>query len=114
MRSQRHLFDIPDDIAYFNTELKSAHGFYSRIMISSEKDMPAKVQEGKVVHIAYTDLLNGDGTPKEAKDIWKILANAGIPRYAELVCFSADPGEAAVNYFILKLMGFPDVKVLAN
>ncbi len=35
-----------------------------------------------------------------------------VPRYAELVCFSDDPGEAAANYFILKLMGFPDIKVL--
>lgn len=94
------------------TDLKSSHGFYPRIIIASGKDMPAKAQEGNVVHIVYTDLLNGDGTPKAAKDIWKILAGAGMPRYAELVCFSADPGEAAVNYFILKLMGFPDVKVL--
>jgi rhodanese-related sulfurtransferase len=39
---------------------------------------------------------------------------AGIPRYVELVCFSDDPGEAAVNYFILRLMGFADVKVLVN
>jgi 3-mercaptopyruvate sulfurtransferase SseA len=81
-------------------------------MIASGKDIPAKAQEGKVVHIAYTDLLNGDGTPKAAKEIWKILSGAGVPRYAELVCFSDDPGEAAVNFFILKLMGFPDVKVL--
>jgi hypothetical protein len=28
------------------------------------------------------------------------------------VSFSDDPGEAAANYFILKLMGYPDVKVL--
>ena len=35
-----------------------------------------------------------------------------VPRYAELVSFSDDPGEAAANYFILKLMGYPDVKVL--
>jgi hypothetical protein len=28
------------------------------------------------------------------------------------VCFSDDPGEAAANYFILKLMGYPDIKVL--
>jgi thiosulfate/3-mercaptopyruvate sulfurtransferase len=94
------------------TELENSHGLYPTIMIASGKDIPAKAQEGKVVHIAYTDLLNGDGTPKAAKDIWKILDNKGIPRYAAIICFSTDPGEAAVNYFILKLMGFPDVKVL--
>jgi len=94
------------------SELKSTYGIYPRIIIASGKDVPAKNQEDKVVHIEYTDLLNSDGTPKAAKDIWKILAGAGVSRYAELVCFSSDTGEAAVNYFILKLMGFPDVKVL--
>jgi 3-mercaptopyruvate sulfurtransferase SseA len=74
--------------------------------------LPVKTQDGKVVHVPYTDLLNSDGTPKAAKDIWKILTEAGIPRYAELICFSDEPGEAAVNYFILKLMGYPDIKVL--
>jgi len=96
------------------TDPKSTHGAYPKVYIASGKDMPAKSQDGKVVHVPYTDLLNADGTPKAAKDIWSILAKAGVPRYAELVCFSDDPGEAAVNYFILKLMGFPDIKVLVT
>ncbi|MBZ5553238.1 MAG: hypothetical protein LAO21_11000 [Acidobacteriia bacterium] len=87
-------------------------GVYSKVFIASGKNVPAKAQDGKVVHVPFTDLLNADGTPKAAKDIWNILAKAGVPRYAELVCFSDDPGEAAANYFILKLMGYPDVKVL--
>jgi 3-mercaptopyruvate sulfurtransferase SseA len=91
---------------------KSTQGYFPRVLIASGKDVPAKAQDGKVVHVPYTDLLNADGTPKAAKDIWNILAKAGVPRYAELVCFSDDPGEAAVNYFILKLMGYPDIKVL--
>ena len=41
-----------------------------------------------------------------------ILNKAGVPRYAEIVCVADDPGEAAVVYFVLKLMGWPDVKVL--
>jgi 3-mercaptopyruvate sulfurtransferase SseA len=65
-----------------------------------------------VVHVPHTDLLNADGTPKAAKDLWTILTKAGVPRYAELVCVADDPGEAAVNYVVFKLMGFPDVKVL--
>ncbi len=91
---------------------KSTQGSYPKVLIASGKNVPAKAQDGKVVHVPYTDLLNADGTPKAAKDIWNILAKAGVPRYAELVCFSDDPGEAAVNYFILKLMGYPDIKVL--
>ena len=91
---------------------KSTQGSYPKVLIASGKDVPAKAQDGKVVHVPYTDLLNADGTPKAAKDILNILAKAGVPRYAELVCFSDDPGEAAVNYYILKLMGYPDIKVL--
>jgi thiosulfate/3-mercaptopyruvate sulfurtransferase len=95
-------------------DAKSTHGVYPKIFIASGKDVPAKAQDGKVVHVPYTDLLNADGTPKAAKDIWNILTKAGVPRYAELVCISDDPGEAAVNYFILKLMGYPDIKVLGS
>lgn len=91
---------------------KSSEGLYPKVFIASGKNMPARAQDGKVVHVPYTDLLNADGTPRAAKEIWNILAKAGVPRYAELVCFSDDPGEAAVNYFILKLMGYPDIKVL--
>lgn len=91
---------------------KITQGLYPKVFIASGKDVSVKAQDGKVVHVPYMDLLNADGTPKAAKDIWNILAKAGVPRYAELVCFSDDPGEAAVNYFILKLMGYPDIKVL--
>jgi len=91
---------------------KSTQGLYPKVFIASGKNVPAKAQDGAVVHVPYTDLLNADGSPKAAKDIWNILAKAGVPRYAELVCFSDDPGEAAANYFLLKLMGYPDVKVL--
>jgi len=91
---------------------KSTQGAYPKVLIASGANMPIKAQKGKVVHVPYTDLLNADGKPKAAKDIWNILAKAGVPRYAELICFSDDPGEAAVNYFILKLMGYPDIKML--
>lgn len=93
-------------------DAKSPGGVYPKVLIASGRNVPGKAQDGTVVHVPYTDLLNADGTPKAAKDIWNILVKAGVPRYAELVCFSDDPGEAAANYFILRLMGFPDVKVL--
>ena len=96
------------------TDPKSTHGVYPKVYIAAGKDLPAKSQDGRVVHVAYTDLVEADGRPKAAENIWNVLAKAGVPRYAELVCFSDDPGEAAVDYFILKLMGFPDIKVLVT
>jgi 3-mercaptopyruvate sulfurtransferase SseA len=92
----------------------STQGAYPKIFIASGKDMPTRTQDGKVIHIPYSDLVNADGTPKAAKDIWMVLTKAGVSRYAEIICIADDPGEAAVNYYILKLMGFPDVKVLAT
>jgi 3-mercaptopyruvate sulfurtransferase SseA len=86
-------------------------GQYPKVFIASGKNVVATTQDGKVIHVPYTDLLNANGTPKAAKDLWKILSKAGVPRYAEIICYSDEPGEAAVNYFILKLMGYPDVKV---
>jgi len=94
------------------SDATTTHGMYPKVFIASGQDLPSKAQDGKVVHLPYTELLNNDGTPKPAKDIWKILVKAGVPRYAELVCLADNPGEAAVNYFVLKLMGYPDVKVL--
>ena len=91
----------------------SSKGLFPKVFIASGKNVPAKAPDGKIVHVPYTALLNADGTPKAAKDIWNILAKAGVPRYAELISFAEDPGEAAINYFILKLMGYPDIKMLA-
>jgi thiosulfate/3-mercaptopyruvate sulfurtransferase len=91
---------------------KTTQGIYPKVFIASGNTVPAKALDGTVVHVPYTELLNADGTPKAAKDVWNILVKAGVPRYAELVCFSDDPGEAAVTYFVLKLMGYPDIKVL--
>jgi hypothetical protein len=87
-------------------------GLYPKIYLASGKLLPAKVPDGKVIHVPYAELLNANGTPKAAKDIWNTLAKAGLPRYAEIITFSDDPGEAAANYVILKLMGYPDIKVL--
>jgi len=85
---------------------------YPKVYIAAGAKPPAAVPEGKLVHLAYGQLLNSDGTPKAAADLLSILDKAGVSRYAEVVCIADDPGEAAVVYFVLKMMGWPDVKVL--
>lgn len=93
-------------------EAKAADAAAPRIFLASGARVPARAPDGRVVHVPYTQLLDGDGMPRAAKDIWAVLSKAGVPRYAEIVAFSDDPGEAAANYYLLKLMGFGDVKVL--
>jgi 3-mercaptopyruvate sulfurtransferase SseA len=94
------------------SDAKAAGGAYPKVFIASGASVPARPVEGKVIHVPYKELLKPDGSPKAAKDIWSILSKAGVPRYAEIVTVSDDPGEAAANYYILKLMGFADVKAL--
>ncbi|MEP7068212.1 MAG: rhodanese-like domain-containing protein [Usitatibacter sp.] len=94
------------------SEPRVTPGLYPKVYLASGKSLPSNVPEGKVIHLPYTDLVNADGKPKAAMEIWNTLVKAGVPRYAEIVTFSDDPGEAAANYFILKTMGYPDIKVL--
>lgn len=94
------------------SDSRGAQGLYPKIYVASGNSLPAKMPDGKVIHVPYTDLVNANGTPKAASDIWNTLVKAGVPRYAEIISFSDDTGEAAANYFILKLMGYPDVKVM--
>jgi 3-mercaptopyruvate sulfurtransferase SseA len=88
---------------------------YPKVYLAAGKQPPARVpagvEAGKVIHLPYAELLDANGAPKAAKDLWSLLAKAGVPRYAEVVAFADDPGEAAVSYFVLKLMGFADVKL---
>ncbi len=87
-------------------------GAYPKVYLASGKLPPAKAPDGKIIHVPYVDLVNPDGAPKAAKEIWSILVKAGLSRYAEIICVADEPGDAAANYFLLKLMGYPDVKVL--
>ncbi len=96
------------------TDPEKAEDIFPRIIIASGKNIPSKLGDKQIVLIEYTDFLNTDGTPKKANQIWNILSKAGVPRYAELACYSDDPGEAAVVYFTLRLMGYPDIKIVVN
>lgn len=62
------------------------------------------------LHLPYTELLDAQRRPKPAKALWPLLDKAGVPRYAPIVVLADDPGEAALGYFVLKLMGYADVR----
>jgi len=95
------------------TEAHAPGGIYPTVLLASGR-APLQSTAPGTIHVPYTDLLNADGTPKAAKDIWTILAKAGLPRHARVVCVADDPREAAINYYILRLMGWPDVRVLVR
>lgn len=83
-----------------------------RIYLSSGVAPTATPNDGKAIHLPYTRFVSADGKPKPAHEIWMILEKAGVSRYAEIVTVADNVGEAAVNYAVLKLMGFSSVKVM--
>jgi thiosulfate/3-mercaptopyruvate sulfurtransferase len=83
-----------------------------RIYLSSGAAPSATPGDGKAIHLPYTRFVNTDGKPKPAHEIWTILEKAGVSRYAEIVTVADSVGDAAVNYAVLKLMGFSNVKVM--
>ncbi|HJV67726.1 rhodanese-like domain-containing protein [Ideonella sp.] len=93
---------------------KGTRGEYPKVFVASGKAVPALLPEGPVVRLPYTELLKADGTPRPAAELWTIMSKAGVPRYAEIVLFADDAAEAAVNYYVFRLMGWPDVKVWVN
>ena len=96
------------------TDPQSTTGEYPKLFVSSGKGASLRVPAGAVVALPYTELLNADATPKAAAELWKLITKAGVPRQAEVILFADDPAEAAVNYYLFKLMGWPDVKVWVN
>ncbi len=90
-----------------------SEGLYPKVYVASGARLPTRAPEGRMLHLPYTQFLKADGTPKAANDIWNTLARAGVPRYAEIVVFADTLGEAAVNYVVLRMMGFANVKVWA-
>jgi thiosulfate/3-mercaptopyruvate sulfurtransferase len=102
------------------TTAAPAAGGAVRVYLATGGRMPARLPPdaapagaSNLVHLPYTELLAANGAPKPAKDLWSLLAKAGVPRYAEIVCIADDPGEAAVGWFVLRLMGFERVQLWA-
>jgi thiosulfate/3-mercaptopyruvate sulfurtransferase len=91
----------------------SSGGIYPRVFVTSGTANLSTPPSGRVVHLSSAELVADDGRPLAAKDIWSALTKAGVPRYTELVCVADDPAQAALTYVVLRLMGFPDIKVLA-
>lgn len=87
-----------------------AEGF-TKVTLAVGAAAPAAAAGSRVVHVPYAELLTADGLPKPAHELWVRLSKAGLPRYAEVTVQADDPGEAAVGYFVLRLMGWPRVQV---
>ena len=92
-------------------ETGAGHGDYPRVYVASGRGPSSRQPVGTVLQLPYPLLLTADGLPKPAAELWQLIEKAGVPRQAEVVLFADDPAEAAVNYYLFRLMGWPDLKV---
>jgi 3-mercaptopyruvate sulfurtransferase SseA len=94
------------------TTLAEAAGPVPRVYIASGTALPSEAPAGKVIHLPASRLVNDDGSVKPAADLWTTISKAGVPRHAQLVFVADDAGEAAMNYYVFQLMGYPNLRVL--
>jgi thiosulfate/3-mercaptopyruvate sulfurtransferase len=90
---------------------RAAPGEYPTVYVAAGRATPSRRPEGRMVTLPYADLLDNAGRPRPASELWTQIDKAGVPRQARLVLFADDPAEAAVDYYVFRLMGWPDVKV---
>ena len=96
------------------TTLAESPAHMPRVYIASGAALPSEALPGPVVHLPSSRLVNDDGSVKPAGELWTAISKAGVPRYAQLVLVADDVGDAAINYYVLQLMGYNDLRVLTR
>ncbi len=94
------------------TTFAEVPGPLPRVYIASGASLPTEAPAGTVIHLPASRLVNDDGSVKPAADLWAVISKAGVPRHAQLVFVADDVGEAAMNYYLFQLMGYPNLRVL--
>lgn len=89
-----------------------AAGKTPRVYIASGAALPVEPPPGSVIHLPASRLVNDDGSVKAATELWTAISKAGVPRHAQLVFVADDVGEAAMNFYVFRLMGYPNLRVL--
>lgn len=96
-------------------QLGETRGRYPKLIVDCG-DVPVTKIPGDAgeqrLHMPVANLLLSHSGVKSAADISASLEQHGVQRYAEIITVARDPADAAAMYFILGLMGYPDVKVL--
>ena len=84
---------------------------FSRVWVVSAEEVPPDVPVADYRHVPWTENLNDDGALNAAGVLWALYENAEVPYFSEIICYSDDPAEATMTYFVLRLLGYPKVVV---
>jgi hypothetical protein len=64
------------------------------------------------IHLPAARFVGDDGGVRPAGELWAAISKAGVPRHAQLVFVADDLGDAAINYYVFRLMGYTNLRVL--
>lgn len=116
--------DLAVPVASYPAEPRTAGSVaasgYPRVLVAAGTTKPVAPAGATLAHVPWRELLKADGSPKPAGELLALLQKAGVPRHAEVVVLADSTaqagkapgvGEAAVVAFVLRLMGWPDVKL---
>lgn len=85
---------------------------FPKIYLESGEKPGAVESKLPVVHIPASGALGQKGL-KDAAALYTYYGKTHkLPRLAEIVCVATDPADAALNWFALTMLGYPNVKVL--
>lgn len=92
-----------------DTKMKSALPII--YVASGDKSIVNAPGAGQIVHIPASSVLDTSGL-KPAADLYvHFEVNNKLPRAAQIICVADEPSDAMVNWFALRMIGFPQVKV---
>lgn len=72
---------------------------------------PTPPPGGRTLHLPWRQLVDANGVPRPAAEIWVALDRAGLPPLARVQVTAADAGDAAAGLYLLRLMGYRDSDV---
>ncbi len=93
------------------TDPKDPSGKLPRIWLVASEGEPRNIPVREFKQVSWRENLGKDGRLKSAGELWTLYERAGVPKFSEIVCYSDSVPEATFNYFVLKTLGFPSVRV---
>ncbi|CAI2376301.1 unnamed protein product [Moneuplotes crassus] len=80
----------------------------------NDPHLPSYIRQGHVpgsIHIPSEEFLNPDDTFLKPPEIQKILESKGVDRNKDIIVMCRTGLKATVNYFALKMVGYPNVRL---
>lgn len=94
-----------------NADEKADFFGFPRVWIACSKKVPGKMPVSEFKHIPWDQNLDRKGNLKNAGKLIKVYEDTGVLKYAEIVCCSDSVKDAAMTYYALRTLGYPQVRV---